>query len=256
MTLLEAAKKFVGEVGDKTSVDVDVDILEILHDPQPFGLTAGELSRKIEQSCSSCQPGFNVDGSGAEALLYGTNVDIGSNRLMRKIEQKTEDRIDNYIEQSCGYEPGFGVDGEGAEALLCDDRPQSCTWIAGKTTLAHLALKLEGGGGRFVWRATPKGRWACALRLDDTVTQYDGFFGAREVFRGDPLAAGPAGLADVYLYTYRDGSRVIRCGELLDELDEAGCSADGTQWIDEAGQEVGRATLNSCFFLASVDFAL
>ena len=190
MTLLEAAKKFVGEVGDKTYVDVDVDIaLEILHDPQPFGLTAGEL--------------------------------------MRKIEQKTEDRIDSYIEAACGYEPGFDVDGSGAEALLCDDRPayrQAC--IAGKTTLARLALKLEGGG-----------------RLDDTVTQYDGFFGDREVHRGDPLAAGPAGLADVYLYTYRDGSRVISCGELLDELDEAGYGGDGTQWIDESGQEVGRATL-------------
>ena len=190
MTLLEAAKKFVGEVGDKTYVDVDVDIaLEILHDPQPFGLTAGELSRKIEQ--------------------------------------KTEDRIDSYIEAACGYEPGFDVDGSGAEALLCDDRPayrQAC--IAGKTTLARLALKLEGGG-----------------RLDDTVTQYDGFFGDREVHRGDPLAAGPAGLADVYLYTYRDGSRVISCGELQDELDEAGYGGDGTQWIDESGQEVGRATL-------------
>jgi len=201
MTLLEAARKFAGEVGDKTYVDVDVDVnvdvLERLHDetgsPYPplkqFGLTAGELSRKIEQ--------------------------------------KTEDRIDSYIEAACGYEPGFDVDGSGAEALLCDDRPayrQAC--IAGKTTLARLALKLEGGG-----------------RLDDTVTQYDGFFGDREVHRGDPLAAGPAGLADVYLYTYRDGSRVISCGELLDELDEAGYGGDGTQWIDESGQEVGRATL-------------
>ena len=147
--------------------------------------------------------------------------------MSRKIEQKTEDRIDSYIEAACGYEPGFDVDGSGAEALLCDDRPayrQAC--IAGKTTLARLALKLEGGG-----------------RLDDTVTQYDGFFGDREVHRGDPLAAGPAGLADVYLYTYRDGSRVISCGELQDELDEAGYGGDGTQWIDESGQEVGRATL-------------
>jgi hypothetical protein len=95
MTLLEAARKFAGEVGDKTYIDINVDLLQRLRghhetgSPYPplkqFGLTAGEL--------------------------------------MRKIEQKTEDRIDNYLEQSCGYEPGFTVHGEGTEALLCDDRP-------------------------------------------------------------------------------------------------------------------------------------